>query len=748
MNNLLNVKLSFNHEPNRSGGGARNLNKSRTTKLETISNLIEDLRRVKDFFNKNKFIENVLIDAYYNDIIAKSGRIQELFKTSRECNDYIVGARFTSSPIGNEKHIITYYVARDTIDKTIEEMEDARDLIEFQLGGEATSSNFDSSDATIDYLKYKTPRSKLRDVVIDCSVLEKFDVPNAVSYLEKDQIIVTFFKTEARLDDLLYKLGITREKYLFSYAGENTLSVTRETYKILFDNVPYLMSMAMSDIADLLPTETNETECETPQIPSPHQEPTIGVIDTLFNEKVYFHEWVDYRETLDEAEKYLIKDESYSHGTSVSSIIVDGPSLNPSLDDGCGRFRVRHFGVSFGTISPTRLIKKIEKIVTENSDIHVWNLSLGTNEEVSKNFISFDAAALDEIQRKKNVIFIVAGTNDINRVNETDPYKKVGSPADSLNSIVVNSVKRDGRPCSYSRNGKVLSFFNKPDVSYYGGDFDERINVCSNHEIEGVCGTSFAAPWIARKACYLIDKLGFSRELAKALIIDSAAGWNYAKNSGINRNVVGYGVVPKRIEEIVEADNAEIKFVVQGSSNTYITTNYSIPVPKDEDKTNYVARATLCYFPECNRLQGVDYTQRELSIRFGRVTDKGIKDINENTQEEEGFYNSERKARNDFRKWENVKFISNLLKVDKTRSFKSYGDGLWGLAITSKERRNEAKKEDLNFGVVITLRHTKGKNRINDFKHACLLRGYIVNEVKIDNQINIYEQAQTDIKFE
>ena len=82
MNNLLNVKLSFNHEPNRSGGGARNLNKSRTTKLETISNLIEDLRRVKDFFNKNKFIENVLIDAYYNDIIAKSGRIQELFKKS------------------------------------------------------------------------------------------------------------------------------------------------------------------------------------------------------------------------------------------------------------------------------------------------------------------------------------------------------------------------------------------------------------------------------------------------------------------------------------------------------------------------------------------------------------------------------------------------------------------------------------------------------------------------------------------
>lgn len=42
-------------------------------------------------------------------------------------------------------------------------------------------------------------------------------------------------------------------------------------------------------------------------------------------------------------------------------------------------------------------------------------------------------------------------------------------------------------------------------------------------------GTSFAAPWIARKLSYLIDVLGLTRELAKALIIDSAAGWNSEK---------------------------------------------------------------------------------------------------------------------------------------------------------------------------------------------------------------------------
>lgn len=45
-----------------------------------------------------------------------------------------------------------------------------------------------------------------------------------------------------------------------------------------------------------------------------------------------------------------------------------------------------------------------------------------------------------------------------------------------------------------------------------------------------VTGTSFAAPWITRKMAYLIHVMGLSREVAKALIIDSAAGWNRQDN--------------------------------------------------------------------------------------------------------------------------------------------------------------------------------------------------------------------------
>ncbi len=139
------------------------------------------------------------------------------------------------------------------------------------------------------------------------------------------------------------------------------------------------------------------------------------MIDTQFDERVYFHEWVKYKNKL--SSDFEIKTEDCNHGTAVSSIIVDGPSFNPSLDDGCGRFRVRHFGVATaGRFSSFTILKLIRNIVAENRDIKVWNLSLGSAMEIDNNFISPEAAELDKIQCEYDVIFVVAGTNKRKRV--------------------------------------------------------------------------------------------------------------------------------------------------------------------------------------------------------------------------------------------------------------------------------------------------------------------------------------------
>ena len=244
--------------------------------------------------------------------------------------------------------------------------------------------------------------------------------------------------------------------------------------------------------------------------------------------------------------------------------------------------------------------------------------------------------------------------------------------------------------------------------------------------------------------------MGIQREVAKALLIDAAAGWEYKQSTYQSKDVMGYGIVPISVQRVLASENDEIKFVVYGTSESYKTSNYAIPVPRDEDnKYPYIARATLCYFPECSRNQGVDYTNRELSLAFGRiVNDKGrIEDINSNVQDESGAYVDERKSRAEFRKWENTKFISTILK-DRLKPKKSYDEKLWGMTITSKERLSTRMRSHLNFGIVITLKELKGMNRIDDFIKACRLRGYIVNSLDVQQRIEVFNATQEEIIFD
>ena len=437
-----------------------------------------------------------------------------------------------------------------------------------------------------------------------------------------------------------------------------------------------------------------------------------------------------------------IEVQDYDHGTMVTSIIVDGPALNPRLEDNCGRFRVRHFGVAKkGRNNSSTIMREIKKIVSENKDIKVWNLSLGAELEISKNFISPEAAILDQIQVENDVVFVVSGTN---KSEEETGEKRLGTPADSINSIVVNSVDFKGNPAVYSRVGPVLSFFNKPDLCYYGGTNEDRITVYAPYGKAKTYGTSFAAPWITRKMAFLIYKMGQTREVAKALLIDSAAGW---KKNLLASKIAGYGIVPKDITKIIQSEDDEIRFAISDISELFDTYNFNIPIPVYQDTQPFIAKATLCYFPRCARNQGVDYTETELDLHFGRIKDDSIKPINNNIQNDEGIhFLKEGRARQLYRKWDNIKLVGEELK-DSPRARKVYGDGRWGISLKTKERLNYDKRP-INFGLVITLKELNGQNRLSEFIHLCSLRGWLVNRINIENQIDIFNKAEQDVEFE
>lgn len=110
--------------------------------------------------------------------------------------------------------------------QTIQNLRIAQRFLDAQLDGKATSMSFNEPDCTIRYEGFGLAKSKLRDLIIDCSVIESFSVPSVPEPLERDRFLLTFFRTELPLEKLMEKLQINT--ILYSSYGKDTISVTRD----------------------------------------------------------------------------------------------------------------------------------------------------------------------------------------------------------------------------------------------------------------------------------------------------------------------------------------------------------------------------------------------------------------------------------------------------------------------------------------------------------------------------------------
>ena len=747
MNNILTLRgKPFEHRSRPAAGGKIQLPAGSCVKLDHLNELHASLVDVRKFWENKDIISGVLISVYYDRIVSKSNRINGYLNTKKDENpiDTVVGARFNSD---KNKHIITHFVSKENLDKTIETSKQVIALFDaFFAKNGLTSDEFDNAGVidALPYSDYYLSKTAFKQYLRDSCFVENFGIEK-IHEKELNRSVVTFYDVNVNAIDILNKIGITVPHS--SMLDSVTVLLDEKNIEAVLKKIPYLVAMAVEDFSSLSPDDFKGSDrLPSNQIPSPANEPVIGVIDTLFDSGVYFSEWVEYHDLIsDEIHK---EPEDYNHGTGVTSLIVDAPNLNPKLDDGCGRFKVRHFGVALHKgFSGFNIIQQIKFIVSQNLDIKVWNLSLGSREEISENSISIEGAVLDEIQYEYDVIFVVAGTNCKMKNNIR---KRIGSPADSLNSLTVNAVDFNNCPTDYARRGEVLSFFIKPDIAYYGGDSHGYINVCHPLGLERVGGTSYAAPLVSRKLAYLINIMGLTKEEAKALLIDSALSWK-GKISYEDAVLKGHGVIPIKIEDILSSDDDEIKFIVSDTSEKFDTYNYNFPVPIIDKKYPYIARATLCYFPKCSRNQGVDYTNTELKITFGRLdASKGIKPINNDTQhfDDAPCYIREESARKAFRKWDNVKCVCETFSERKqAKDVLNSSNPQWGMSIKAVDRLGNKDGNGVRFGVVVTLKEIKGINRIEDFINQASLKGWIVHTLEVENQIDIYKALGENIDF-
>ncbi|WP_304425518.1 S8 family peptidase [uncultured Adlercreutzia sp.] len=748
MNNLLALTGGMRGK-RRKGGGALTMNKTDALSWKKVQRFRESLLEALSAWPDNAIVADVLLDVYYDAVVPKSSRAKLLLKEL--CVDEIhgiVGARYGWHEEGPH-HILTYYLTRGAVRETIDKLSTAIEWLQVHFPDDVLRRNeFAQIGSELVPPQDYSP-SCFKQLLHDCIHLEYAAVPDYEGQVDGVSL-VSIFPTEVLAGEVLSFDNPLERRY--AVVDDTTLLLAPHQFAELVATAPYLVTMTSSDSYDI-GWEDGEWEDPLPfEVPEPDGEPTVGVIDTVFSESSPLASWVKAKVMLPDGMKPLRED--YEHGTRVSSLIVAGHELNPGLDDGCGWFQVRHFGVALSKGNSTsRLMADVRGIVADNPDIRVWNLSLGRHEEVSENVVSPLAACLDAIQAEYDVLFVVAGTNDPNRMRSL----RVGSPADSLNSLVVNSVRRDGLSASYTRRGPVLSFFNKPDVAYYGGDDGEFIKVLDDYGVVSDFGTSLAAPWIARKAAYLIEVLHLPRDVAKALLINSALSWDIKdleKGADVER---GYGLVPRHIDDVVKVPNDEIRFYVSGRSDSYEMYSLGLPVPLEHLHYPYAARAVLCYSPWCDKRQGVDYTNTELSLVVGRQEDRidsqgnpyiGLLPApNRFVSAPEEYVPYEEAVRAYKRKWDNVKVSAEAATRARPKEPKSKS-GFWGISIKKTERLDDRSGQGLPFGVVITLKALDGKNRIEDFIQQCIRVGWRVREIRPEQKRRINLEAQTEISFE
>ena len=289
-----------------------------------------------------------------------------------------------------------------------------------------------------------------------------------------------------------------------------------------------------------------------------------------------------------------------AHGTLVTSAALYGPVNNLGPKDILQKpnISVRNFRV-FSTLDADpdlyEVIDMMERIIPEQKDIQVYNISFGPVGPILDDHISRFTFACDLLGAKHNVLFCTAVGND----GEAEPeyLRRIQSPSDMVNGLAVGAYsKRDGKiiKAPYSsigpgREGNKL----KPDISAFGGCDQTPIHLISTEigSKDSTCGTSFSSPIVASWATQLIgySSGAISPLVSRAMLIHSALS---AGDSGHN-NEFGHGILPNSIEDIITCKSNSFTLIYQGELEFGKYAEFKIPwineIKKGKVKFNWTS---------------------------------------------------------------------------------------------------------------------------------------------------------------
>jgi hypothetical protein len=245
------------------------------------------------------------------------------------------------------------------------------------------------------------------------------------------------------------------------------------------------------------------------------------------------------------------------------------------------------------------------------------NISVGPNLPTNDDDVTLWTAQLDSRLASGDWVTTVAAGND-GELDSAAGLNRIQPPADGVNLLGVGACDRTSSVWARARYscpgpGRRPGFV-KPDGLAHGGSDDEPFPVLSpGLVIQGVQGTSVAAPWALRSGATVKAQLGDSLgPLAiRALMVHRAL-----PGDGLPLADVGWGRFESDPEKLITCEDHEALVIYQGELPEGEYLHAPIPLPPTPLRGKVDLMATLIIATEVDPGHASAYTRSGLETAF------------------------------------------------------------------------------------------------------------------------------------
>ena len=484
----------------------------------------------------------------------------------------------------------------------------------------------------------------------------------------------------------------------------------------------------------------------------------VGVIDggipenSIVRKKIIYHNF----KTLNMGYEHLEVSKD-THAEKVCSMILWANNLNNRTKDNCNQPNITLFDIWSEKLSAWEYLNIITKIVKKyHKEIRIWNLSSVfpnfRNDKSWNHGISNLAIQFDDIQKKYNVLFIMATGN---KENDDDV---IMSPSDSIRAISVSACSLDFKSLSYSLDGQSKFnkyFLTKPDVVTPGCDSEGYFKVISNNKKANSMGVSFAVPLITRKVAELLYE-GIDINMIPAILIAIATD---RSDKGLD-DYLGNGYVPMDIKEITELKDTNAMILFSLNPEHYSQGFFEIELPKDE-KNNYPYSFTMGVNVEAKTsgCESFEYVEDTVRVQLGAVDpivdiekDKVQPKLIQHTKisiingDDDDSFKKEESLRQYYGKYKNRYCSKRISKraisgqrISTKHASKIFDIKKFGFTLTRNDIRS-TREGEMTTHVCLIIKSINGQTIYNEIISK--------NRNIINNTINMEIDKSNDIKFE